>query len=389
MGKKSKRRPGIRAIATNGNIAANGVNVAAATAVPMACNGDLELHRQLRADPNYLPRQRLLYPEDWNISLASAHPFVRPDIQYLCVDAEKYIDKTDGESVVSRKNRAHTIQNYQDCPVCFKDSTLNCSRCGTVSYCSQECQKIHWRQSHKKACKPNPKPYKYEFHLQNLFGNLGDDSFEGHEFLLVKPTEKMDSLQDICDQVIESADDLFDIPGFGADQLNSSWILRKTGNRVYQRMVQKFGFTSGRLGHELVYGYRAAEARIAYFCYCDDCFQSQLDLAPSYYGKALFPPLTPGKFVRGKLVVYKVLMKNKSRRPKQQLGPLGLMIHGTDDDDLTYEFILVPMNKAELAFMLSERCKAMEMGAYTSRMWRYAIRMEERVVEAGRDGTFI
>ena len=67
-------------------------------------------------------------------------------------------------------------------------------------------------------------------------------------------------------------------------------------------------------------------------------------------------------------------------------GPVDFMIQTTDDADMTYEFILVPMNKAELAFMLSERCKAIEKGAYTSRMWRYALRIEERQVELQNSG---
>merc|ERR1711907_860850 len=33
---------------------------------------------------------------------------------------------------------------------------LKCSTCLLVSYCSKECQKAHWKKSHKSECKPAP-----------------------------------------------------------------------------------------------------------------------------------------------------------------------------------------------------------------------------------------
>ena len=38
------------------------------------------------------------------------------------------------------------------CPTCNQLATLRCSRCKIQCYCSQECQKLHWKK-HKKVCK--------------------------------------------------------------------------------------------------------------------------------------------------------------------------------------------------------------------------------------------
>jgi MYND finger len=266
-----------------------------------------------------------------------------------------------------------------DCPVCFNGAPFHCPVCKTVNYCSKDCQKVHWKLSHKESCQPNPRKYKVCLDL-SVFAGLPRDCFEGHEFLMVKPTEKFGSLQEICSEVLESADDLFDVPGFGQNQLNPAWLQGNYNHSVYKHMVQKFGWASGRMAQELVCGYRVAEARVIYFVWFDDCFQTQLSMPSSYYGEGLLPPLSPGKLVRGNLVVSKFILKAKQRKSKPAQSPV-LTIQLTDDADVQFEYILVPMNKAELALMLSERKHAMELGAYTTRMWRYQIRLKERLLE--------
>jgi hypothetical protein len=282
------------------------------------------------------------------------------------------------------RSEAKLIEHYGDCPICLKEAALTCSKCGTVSYCSKECQKEHWSLSHKKACRTNPNPYKFRLKLDRFRG-LTEDCFEGHEFLIVKPSEKLTTMHQICDQAIDSADDLFDIPGFGVNQTNPDWLQDNPNHPVYQQMIQRFGWTSGRIGLETVYGYRPAEARFMYFLWCDDSFQSQMALDPNYYARALFPPLPAGKQVRGNIVVYKHLLIEKRRKSKPSSSPL-LWLQMTDDADLEFEFILIPMNKAELAHVLSERCQAMEQGAYTTRMWRSSIRAKEQEIEIQNSG---
>ena len=39
----------------------------------------------------------------------------------------------------------------QFCDVCSKSATLKCGRCGITWYCSQDCQKLQWKE-HKKGC---------------------------------------------------------------------------------------------------------------------------------------------------------------------------------------------------------------------------------------------
>jgi MYND finger len=321
-----------------------------------------------------------LSAEDWEVNMASINPFIRPEYQYVCVDAEKYIDKSTGTSEVSFKNKAKKLEYFFDCPVCFQDAPLQCTTCKAVNYCSPGCQKVHWKKSHKKSCQPNPNWYKFRLDL-SVFSGLTPECFQGHDFLVIKPTEKLGSLQEICQEVLEPADDLFDVPGFGQSQLDDSWLLMNQGDPVCKRMVQKFGWTSGHIGHEVVYGYRVAESRIMYFLWCDDCFQRELSMSPSYYGDALFPPMEPGRRVRGNLVVYKVRLRKKQRRqtPKDSFSIMTLVM--TDDADLQFEYILFPINKAEIALMLSTRKEAMECGAYTTTMWRYHIRRKEQKLE--------
>ena len=40
------------------------------------------------------------------------------------------------------------------CKNCLKDGTgfERCSKCKCVRYCSRECQRAHWKRSHKKVC---------------------------------------------------------------------------------------------------------------------------------------------------------------------------------------------------------------------------------------------
>lgn len=42
---------------------------------------------------------------------------------------------------------------YQ-CAVCYSPTTMRCSKCKAVRYCSGKCQIIHWRQGHKDECSP-------------------------------------------------------------------------------------------------------------------------------------------------------------------------------------------------------------------------------------------
>jgi hypothetical protein len=39
------------------------------------------------------------------------------------------------------------------CEMCAGDGAKLCARCGVARYCSKECQREHWKQSHKSECK--------------------------------------------------------------------------------------------------------------------------------------------------------------------------------------------------------------------------------------------
>jgi hypothetical protein len=80
------------------------------------------------------------------------------------------------------------IQFPFSCPACLKPAALLCEKCKSVYYCSEECQKKHWRLSHKQACSPNPKLYTFNTDLGQFHGLL-KDYFQPHKFIVIKQTE--------------------------------------------------------------------------------------------------------------------------------------------------------------------------------------------------------
>jgi hypothetical protein len=211
-----------------------------------------------------------------------------------------------------------------------------------------------------------------------LFRGLPEDCFEGHEFMMIKPTsKKLNTLAEICDQVPEPANDVMNIPGVGVQQLNTSWLVKNTHHPIYRQMLKRFGWTSGYVGLELVCGYRFTESKAVYWLFCDERYQSQTSLAPSYYGEALLQPPAVGEKFRGNLFLFKMVVQNKRRLP--QPIPNGrpfthpqpsVIFSLTDESDMRHDIIIMPVNKAEIAHVMFERKKTMECGAFTSRMWR-------------------
>nr|XP_012561616.1 uncharacterized protein LOC105846952 [Hydra vulgaris] len=49
------------------------------------------------------------------------------------------------------------------CSLCKKDADNQCSRCHLVTYCSKNCQKMHWKK-HKKECRPYTEPSQVSKH---------------------------------------------------------------------------------------------------------------------------------------------------------------------------------------------------------------------------------
>ena len=159
------------------------------------------------------------------------------------------------------------------CPVCLKPAALLCAKCKSAYYCSKECQKKHWRLSHKQACSPNPKLYTFNTDL-GQFRGLSKEYFQPHEFIVIKPTEQLESITDICETALEGCDDIFDIEGFGTNQIDALWVpTEQMRSPVARRLCQRFGWTSGTYGIEKVEGYRPVEDHLVYMVLFDDCFQ--------------------------------------------------------------------------------------------------------------------
>jgi hypothetical protein len=307
----------------------------------------------------------------------------------------------DGEFVVtidSSNERKRTQKEPKDlglclhtCRLCFQPAIKTCSQCKTTSYCSKQCQVMHWKQSHKQCCKPNPSPAVMKGDL-DVFRSLSPDDFAGHEFILIKPVPGPLSIQEICNQCLESADDIMDIPGFGHDQIQILWPAQNPRHRISQQIIRKYGWKSGAYGVDRMGGYSAKEDDWIMFVMSDDSFLTQMDLQTSYYGGACYPEyiIDPeyrgnGKQVRGNIVIFQIMLKNKKLRQLKQKTN-GLQVLLSDDVDLFYEYEMYPVSKASVAHMLQERMKVLEDGSFTRRMWRTHIRLKEEIVEATASG---
>uniref|UniRef100_A0A7S2PYX2 Uncharacterized protein n=1 Tax=Skeletonema marinoi TaxID=267567 RepID=A0A7S2PYX2_9STRA len=87
----------------------------------------------------------------------------------------------------------------------------------------------------------------YHFDINiDQFLSLPDEAFEGHEFMVIKPTEKLSSLDEICRDCLEPADDVFEkIPGFGCHQIEKHWLMNNNSDPICKKIQQHFGWTSG------------------------------------------------------------------------------------------------------------------------------------------------
>ncbi|CAB4314256.1 unnamed protein product [Prunus armeniaca] len=66
------------------------------------------------------------------------------------------------------------------CAVCYASTTMRCSKCKAVRYCSGKCQIIHWRQGHKDECQPSIDAVRFQdrsdFHGESISHHDGKGS---------------------------------------------------------------------------------------------------------------------------------------------------------------------------------------------------------------------
>mmetsp|Transcript_35229 Transcript_35229/g.77131 ORF Transcript_35229/g.77131 Transcript_35229/m.77131 type:complete len:385 (-) Transcript_35229:91-1245(-) len=356
---------------------------------------------------NEIPRLKLHGPEGvkiWSERVDGLNPVLMVDSgkTWICLDDDVYVspgglsfERNEVASALIGGNAAnllpdegtrHQIDSPTTCPVCLEPASKRCTKCASVYYCSVSCQRAHWKRSHKKACRPNPYPSLYQFDVGiSQFRSLPANAFEGHEFLVINPTEKLPSLKSICEECLESADDIFDsVPGFGKDQLDPLWTYQNNMTHPVAKSLQNhFGWTSGIHGVEVMTGYRLAEDHVVYRVMFDDDFLSRRDLDASYYGDACFDWVRENRHVRGKIVIFKQMLTKKQREPVQAPPEARITIAVADDADICFDYELYPVTKAEVAHILQERMTAIEQGKYTRRQWRSKIRQEELMAESG------
>eukprot|EP00985_Skeletonema_marinoi_P027499 scaffold22683_cov92-Skeletonema_marinoi.AAC.1 len=281
---------------------------------------------------NELPLYRKEQPEVFKTLVDEVNPVLRFNAgqTWICFDDDCFASPTINEKgeLVAKRLTIREHGSAAECPICFKPASLKCRKCQS-------------------------------------------------------PTEKLSSLDEICRDCLEPADDVFEkIPGFGCHQIEKHWLMNNNSDPICKKIQQHFGWTSGLHDISPLEGYIVSESQYVFFLMHDDNFIGRTDMATSFYGDACFPWAREGKHVRGNLVIFKLMIKNKKRVARNYPALARLICIQTDDDDLQFEYELCPTTKAEVGHMLQERRKAIEQGKYTRRQWRQKVRGKERAVEA-------
>lgn len=335
-----------------------------------------------------LPRTSVSSPSEWQVAVRNNTPM--SESGWVCVEADGYMEH-DSDNDTDAAGVLLPLPVYGSCRICLKGASLKCSRCFSIFYCSSVCQKTHWKLSHKQACQKCPRPfYKMNTDLQIIHTEaLRPHWMQGHEFITIKATDQLDggggSLLDICEQVLEPADDIFDIPGFGMDQIDISWAMTNSKDPISQAIQRKFGWTSGSYAVDFMEGYQYTEDKMVYMLLFDDCFlnpHQSPGLETSYYGTSCFPQYgKEGKHVRGNIVIFKQIVMSKYWAEQPRVDPLSKLIQQTDESLLRFTYGLAPICKAEVAHILLERRKMIDQGLHSRRTWRQKIRQAEREIE--------
>ncbi|KAJ3065172.1 U4/U6 small nuclear ribonucleoprotein prp4 [Podochytrium sp. JEL0797] len=302
-------------------------------------------------------RRRFLNPDLWNEQVESVSPV--SSFGWVCLES-----MTTQEKIKLTRRRC--------CVGCWKMSLelKPCGGCKVTYYCGTVCQRAHWKQSHKIACKPNPHRYVVSTN-PSAFDGLPAAYFEGHEFVKVAATKKFNTLGEICEKTLSGVeDDMFKIWPNWLPCTSSSM----APDSLNAKLSKKFGFTSGRWSAEFVRGYEPKENPFCLFVIYDDCFQNESqapNLKTSYYARGLHPQVEDASKVRGNMIVCKleIVTRKKRQNPAGIEGMMNKLLHGALFD-LEYSCEFQPSCLAEMAHFLSERTAAIEQGKFTDRMWR-------------------
>jgi len=84
--------------------------------------------------------------------LAPIPPSSTPPDLILRPESPPPIDLVHHSIVMSNKPDKPTTQRQCSNKQCTNEGSKTCSRCKSARYCSQQCQKVHWKAIHKREC---------------------------------------------------------------------------------------------------------------------------------------------------------------------------------------------------------------------------------------------
>jgi len=240
------------------------------------------------------------------------------------------------------KNRTNKL-----CARCELPASRVCTRCRCTVYCSEECQRKHWRSSHKAQCTSDPLfGISKELSLPRYRDFSAEEKQENFAFTLLPGRCKGQQTNDrdgYCRLVEITEQEFVDF----WHKKNSKQVVEKDEEN---RIVSMMGWGFMGMGTEPVTGF-SGEDSVIFRVFFDDNFQNNPELDENLIAHIL---INCSGTTRGKVVVVKTKINQEN---------------GTET--------WIPFSKAELVDMMTWRVFCGRHQMVSSRMFRENMRRRE------------